>query len=119
MSEEPTLEEALGLFRAREKGKGLGSLWAELKEREGSKFSPEEIAGLLSKRYEAFKKGYDFKPGSLVTWKKGFKNRRRPREGEPAIVIAVLTESVFADDDEAGTPYFREPLNIALGVLNP
>lgn len=60
-----------------------------------------------------------FKAGDLVRWKPGLKNRKRPAEGEPAIVFEVLDTPLFdPDSDGAGTPYFREPLSIMLGVLD-
>jgi hypothetical protein len=57
-------------------------------------------------------------PGDIVCWKDGLKNRKRPAYGEPAIVIEVLKEPVFEGTDDAGSPYFREPLTLVLGLLN-
>lgn len=60
---------------------------------------------------------YEFKPGQLVGWKKGLKNRVKPSPQEPAMVISVLEEPIFDPERDSGTPYFREPLDMVVGVL--
>jgi hypothetical protein len=52
-----------------------------------------------------------------VTWKPGLKNRRIPRYGEPAVVVSVLDSPISDTDPESGSTYFREPLNLVLGVI--
>ncbi len=59
-----------------------------------------------------------FKVGDLVTWKSGLKNRKLPRKYQPAIVVAVLDNSITNIEDNSGSPYFREPLDVVLGVLS-
>ena len=68
---------------------------------------------------DAFYKTYDFKVGDLVVWKEGLKNKVRPALNEPAIVIAVL-EVPLKDQNkqDSGTPYFNEPLDLALGLID-
>lgn len=61
----------------------------------------------------------DFKRGQLVRWKDGLQNRTRPAYGEPAIVWEVLPEPLYAQTDESGSAYYREPLDIILGVVGP
>jgi hypothetical protein len=58
-----------------------------------------------------------FVKGQFVAWKPGLKNRKFPDYGEPAIVTAVLPSPVFdPDETSAASPYFREPLTIAIGT---
>jgi len=47
---------------------------------------PEHISRLCTAR-DVFDKVYDFKPGDLVVWKKGLKNKIKPALNEPAIVM--------------------------------
>jgi len=57
------------------------------------------------------------RPGMLATWKPGLKNRRFPRYGEPVVVVALLDEPIVNPGDESGLPYFREPLDLLLGLV--
>lgn len=82
-----------------------------------NKYSPEETASKLQECFELLNVENDFQEGQLVSWKKGLKNRRRPKYDEPAIVIKVLEQPVFSEETRSGSPYFREPLDIILGVL--
>lgn len=78
---------------------------------------PAHIAKLQAAR-EVFGRVYDFKSGDLVIWKKGLKNRARPALGEPAIVVQTLETPLRDQAKESGTPYFNEPLDLALGLLD-
>ena len=78
-----------------------------------------EVRKELQKKYAALSKRHTFKPGQLVTWKSGFRNRRVPVYGECAIVVSVLPEPVLDPEERsAGSPLFREPLDIVLGILD-
>jgi hypothetical protein len=68
--------------------------------------------------FEAFKYKNTFKEGDLVCWKKNMVNRRKPHEGDPAIVVKVYEEPIFETEQDAGTPTFMEPYDIALGILD-
>jgi hypothetical protein len=59
-----------------------------------------------------------FQLGQLVQWKENLQNRILPEEGQPAIVLKMLDEPIIQDNKEPGSPYFREPLDIVLGVLD-
>jgi hypothetical protein len=72
---------------------------------------------ILTEVYEDFKKTHEFKPGDLVEWKKGLKNRKLPPQGFPAIVIQVLKEPIYDTEKDSGSAYFREPLDIVLGII--
>jgi hypothetical protein len=88
------------------------------------RFDPDELDDLegdlravLRDRFAALTPPHDFSPGDLVTWKPGLKNRRIPRYGEPAVVVSVLDSPISDTDPESGSTYFREPLNLVLGVI--
>lgn len=74
------------------------------------------LARTLAERQQAMLQRHRFKPGDIVVWKPGLSNRRYPREGKPAVVMEVLETPVFDCERESGSPYFREPLDLVLGV---
>lgn len=76
-----------------------------------------DLAQTLRMRLACLQERHAFAPGDLVTWKPGMANRTAPGPGRPALVIEVLAEPVFDPTQEAGRPYFREPLDIVLGLL--
>ena len=55
----------------------------------------------------------DFKPGDIVRWKRGLKNKKMPTDDQPAVVINQLSKPIIVDKD-SGTPYFNEPLDLVL-----
>ncbi len=71
----------------------------------------------LQERAQLFAQAHRFAPGDLVTWKPGLKNRRVPHSGQPAVVLEVLKEPVFDSEKDSGSPYFREPLDVVLGLF--
>lgn|GEM_PF-1281264 len=84
---------------------------------EDKKSDPKETALKLKENFDFFKVEHDFQEGLLVRWKKGLKNRKYPGYDEPAIVIKTLDKPVYSDETESGSRYFREPLDIILGVI--
>lgn len=75
--------------------------------------------GKLREAKEVFCKNYEFKVGDLVVWKAGLKNKGRPALNEPVIVMEVLDIPLKdGDKQDSGTPYFNEPLDIALGLVD-
>ena len=60
----------------------------------------------------------DFKVGDIVVWRNGLRNRNYPDYGVPAIVVEVLSTPLTDESVDAGSQYFREPLNIRLGIIN-
>ena len=79
----------------------------------------DKTVEVLRANYERYGAKETFRPGQLVVWKNGLKNRKRPVEGEPGIVIEVLEQPVFdSEQGDAGSPYFRESLDIRIGVLD-
>lgn len=92
--------------------------------------SPDQIAELtdalvpmradpeiLLTRYAAFVERSSFVPGDLVQWKLGLRNKQLPDYGVPAVVVEVF-EPLTDTFHGPATPYFRERLDITLGVLD-
>jgi len=48
-----------------------------------------------------------------VRWKRGLKNKKMPTDDQPAVVIKQLSKPIIVDQD-SGTPYFNEPLDLVL-----
>jgi hypothetical protein len=78
----------------------------------------EEQVVRLKACAKRFNRKHVFEAGQLVQWKKGLRNKRTPNYGEPMAVIEVLAEPVFATEQSAGSPYFREPLTLILGAVD-
>lgn len=79
--------------------------------------SDRDLGLALRARVECLHRRHEFRPGDLVTWKPGLANKRIPRVGRPAVVVEVLPDLVLDAGKDAGDPYFREPLDIVLGVF--
>jgi hypothetical protein len=77
----------------------------------------DDLASALRERFHSLTEPHLFNAGDVVTWKPGLRNRRWPSYGKPAIVVEVLDPPVFDAEKDSGNPYFREPLDIALGVF--
>jgi len=80
---------------------------------------PEEAGEHLRALLERLTNGREraLRPGMLATWKPGLKNRRFPRYGEPVVVVALLDEPIVNPSNESGSPYFKEPLDLLVGVV--
>lgn len=76
-----------------------------------------DVAPTLLARCRSLQEHHVFAPGDLVTWKPGLKNRRLPRYGHPAVVVEVLDSPVIDGEQESGSTYFRESLDLILGLL--
>ena len=76
-----------------------------------------DLGAVLRERYQSLVARHHFIPGQLVAWKPGLKNKRIPHYGQPAVVIEVLETPVLDCEGEAGSTYFREPLDLVLGLL--
>ncbi len=77
----------------------------------------EEYTTQLQTAFNNFLKKDAFQVGQLVKWKKNLKNRQLPYISQPAIVVEILNEPVISNEEESGSPYFRENLDIILGIL--
>ena len=73
----------------------------------------------LKELFHKFNEKHQFKPGDIVKWKNSLKNRKRPRYGEPAIVLRFDSQpKLYIEDKGPETPYFKEPLDLVLGLLD-
>ena len=74
----------------------------------------------LIRAFESMLIKYSFKPNQLVRWKQGLKNKNLPEYNQPAIVWEILPKARFdnAKTHGAGSPYFSEPLDIVLAVMD-
>ena len=61
---------------------------------------------------------YEFKAGDILVWKKGLKNRARPAENEPIVVLEILETPTFDTEKGAGSAYFKEPLDLIAGLVD-
>ncbi len=43
--------------------------------------------------------------------------KKIPHKNQPAIVVAVLDEPIISSENESGSPYFLETLDIILGIM--
>jgi len=59
-----------------------------------------------------------FRPGDIVKWKEGFANRKRPKLDEFAVVVEVLPVPLYGSEKSSGSPYFHEPHDLVLGMLD-
>ena len=75
----------------------------------------EVIAGLR----DAMEERHAFKPGDLVEWKPGLRNKRWPCVGQPSVVVGIMAEPILDHTVEAGSNYFREPLDLVIGYRHP
>lgn len=58
-----------------------------------------------------------FKVGDVVVWKKDLAIKGLPTVGQPGVVTRVLEKPLINVCDEVnGTPYFGEPLDIAVSL---
>jgi len=80
------------------------------KEKEGTAIRLEELSQCLNTEHH-------FKVDQFVEWKPGLKNKIRPRINEPAIVIQLLEEPLIDEKQDSGSPYFREPLDMVIGII--
>lgn len=57
--------------------------------------------------------------GMIVKWKAGMRNRRFPASDGVAIVTRVYDKPIYdAKNDDSGSPSFREPLTLVLGIID-
>ncbi len=75
-------------------------------------------AELLVQRFQEFCLPNEFAPGGLAYWKPGLKNKRLPEYGQPVIVIAVLETPVLDNESKPSSQYYREPLDMQIGLLD-
>ena len=74
----------------------------------------------LIRAFESMMIKYTFKPNQFVRWKQGLKNKALPEYNQPAMVWEILPKARFDNPKThaAGSPYFSEPLDIVLAVMD-
>jgi len=77
----------------------------------------ENDVNKLQQIFKEFTAKDSFQVGQIVKWKENLKNRKLPHLNQPAIVIDVLVEPIMLEED-SGSPYFREHLDLVLGILD-
>lgn len=98
------LMEALDIYRKK-----------QVEDDQPSVYNQEYLEG-LKKLYNDFFRVNDFQKGQIVRWKKGLRNKKLPRESQPAIVMEVLDSPVIESGNSSASTYFQEPLDIILGI---
>lgn len=63
-----------------------------------------------------YNRAHTFQVGDVVQWKKDMKHKR----SEGPFVVMELIDQPLLDrvTEDAGTPYYREPLDVILGTFN-
>ncbi len=77
-----------------------------------------EIIQNLQDLHKKITDSEDFKIGDIVQWKQGMRNKKRPFQDEPAIVVDILDPPIFDENQDSGSTYFREPLNMVIGIAD-
>jgi hypothetical protein len=80
--------------------------------------SPIEQKELLHRLYVTYTQRNLFKVGDVVRWKRGMQNRRFPTLEDVGIVVEVLTSPVVSPDNDSGSIYFRELLDVRIGTAS-
>ena len=57
-----------------------------------------------------------FRVGDIVRWQPRLKNARWPEYGEMAVVVECLNPPILESIPSAGSPHFREPSSLVLGL---
>ena len=78
----------------------------------------EEHLAELKLACQNFLKKESLAVGQIVKWKNYLKNRKLPHKNQPAIVVNILDEPITSTDNESGSPYFLEKLDIILGIMS-
>lgn len=62
----------------------------------------------------------ELQAGDAVQWKKGLSNRKRPKDGEPAVVVETFygRRQTYDPSLDTNTQYFREPLDIKIAFVD-
>jgi hypothetical protein len=73
----------------------------------------------LEQKFAAFlKKSEKFEVGDIVKWKEGLKNKKYPKEGQLCMVLKELEKPLVQDTKDSGSPYYMEPLDLVLALLD-
>ena len=90
----------------------------ELSPSEVTSESGRETAAKLQELFSGFRKSYEFREGTLATWKPGMRNKKKPAYNEPVIVVERKQTPEYDMSRDAGTAYFKEPLDLVAGFID-
>lgn len=76
-------------------------------------------AATLRDRLSSYHVEHDLRPGDLVTWKRGLRNKTLPAVSGVGIVVDLLPKPLRDEDEDADSSYFNENLDIRIGVFSP
>ena len=79
---------------------------------------PQREVATLRERLQLLNAVETFQPGDIVTWKEGLRNKKHPLPGTAGIVVKVYDKPLYDMEVGCGSPYFREPLDIVIGVID-
>ena len=79
---------------------------------------PASDSHSLGEMYASYQRRHEFEPGQLVRWKPKLRNKRLPDYDQQAIVMSMLAEPVINTSEPSDSPYYREPLDLVLGVID-
>ncbi len=68
--------------------------------------------------YKNFQKRCSFQGGQIVTWKKYMRNKKLPKDRQPAIVLKILDEPILQDKVPLGSTYYGEVSDMVLGIFH-
>lgn len=74
-------------------------------------------AAALADALARYQKANTFKPGDLVVWKPGLRNKQAPVYGEPAIIVEVFETPLRDASEDPSSSYFREQLHGRVGII--
>jgi hypothetical protein len=80
--------------------------------------SPASDSDSLRELYASYRQQHEFEPGQLVRWKPQLRNKRLPDYDQQAIVMSTLAEPVINTSEPSDSPYYREQLDLVLGVID-
>lgn len=72
----------------------------------------------LRNLFSSFHGNDRFLPGTIVVWKDGLKNKKFPLYNQPSIVVDHMDSPFISNQDETGSPYFQERLDLKLGLID-
>lgn len=78
--------------------------------------NPQKIE-ILKELRDSYEKKYDFKVGDIIRWKNKLKSRKLPEYDEPIIILEILDEPIFNINEQIGSTYFNEKIDIKIGIV--
>lgn len=112
------LDDLLASVGSKEELLALVEQLADDRLREESRMRSSDYRQRLSSLFDALMAETRFASGELAEWKPGLKNKRRPPYSAPVVVIEHLEEAVITSDQGSGSTYFREPLDLIVGMVD-